>query len=106
MHACAGSGDSLQGFRAITDIMRSYRVLLAPLRFGAGLKASSSPATEPQRCRLCISREHCQAAQAACCTRRVRAQGKIVDAWSHGLPVATTVVGAEGMSARDPPAPS
>ena len=24
-------------------------------------------------------------------------QGKIVDAWSHGLPVATTAVGAEGM---------
>ena len=24
-------------------------------------------------------------------------QGKVVDAWYHGLPVATTVVGAEGM---------
>ena len=24
-------------------------------------------------------------------------QGKVVDAWSYGLPVATTTVGAEGM---------
>ena len=30
-----------------------------------------------------------------------RAQGKIVDAWSYGLPVATTVVGAEGMSVQE-----
>jgi hypothetical protein len=28
-------------------------------------------------------------------------QGKIVDAWFHGLPVATTIVGAEGMNPQD-----
>ena len=38
------------------------RVLIAPLRFGAGLK------------------------------------GKVLEAWSHGTPVATTPIGAEGMS--------
>ena len=43
------------------QIMRQYRVCLAPLRFGAGLK------------------------------------GKVVDAWTHGLPVCTTPIGAEGM---------
>jgi glycosyltransferase involved in cell wall biosynthesis len=41
--------------------LRNYRVLLAPLRFGAGIK------------------------------------GKIADAWSAGIPVVTTPVGAEGM---------
>jgi glycosyltransferase involved in cell wall biosynthesis len=45
---------------AITTL-RNYRALLAPLRFGAGIK------------------------------------GKIADAWSAGLPVVTTPVGAEGM---------
>jgi glycosyltransferase involved in cell wall biosynthesis len=41
--------------------LRRYRALLAPLRFGAGIK------------------------------------GKIADAWSAGIPVVTTPIGAEGM---------
>ena len=54
-------GIKLCGFAPTLDIMSEYRVLFAPLRFGAGLK------------------------------------GKIVDAWHHGLPVVTTVLGSEGM---------
>jgi len=54
-------GVKLCGFAPTLDIMLDYRVLLAPLRFGAGLK------------------------------------GKIVDAWYHGLPVVTTIIGSEGM---------
>lgn len=53
------------GFAPSLDLMLRYRLLLAPLRYGAGLK------------------------------------GKVVDAWWHGLPVATTPVGAEGMHAVD-----
>jgi len=54
-------GVHVKGFAPSLDIMAQYAVLLAPLRYGAGLK------------------------------------GKIVDAWWHGLPVATTPIGAEGM---------
>ena len=54
-------GIEFRGFAPSLDIMSQYMMLLAPLRFGAGLK------------------------------------GKIVDAWSHGLPVVTTVIGSEGM---------
>lgn len=54
-------GVRLCGFAPTLEIMSEYRVLFAPLRFGAGLK------------------------------------GKVVDAWHHGLPVITTVVGSEGM---------
>lgn len=45
--------------------MLNYRVCLAPLRYGAGLK------------------------------------GKIVESWWRGLPVCTTAVGSEGMTATD-----
>lgn len=48
--------------------LRRYRALLAPLRFGAGIK------------------------------------GKISDAWSAGIPVVTTPIGAEGMVEADAPA--
>lgn len=58
-------GVHFKGFAPTLDIMSRYRVCLAPLRFGAGLK------------------------------------GKIVDSWWHGLPVCTTAVGAEGMTAAD-----
>jgi hypothetical protein len=54
-------GIEFRGFAPSLDIMSQYLMLLAPLRFGAGLK------------------------------------GKVVDAWSHGLPVVTTVIGSEGM---------
>ncbi len=55
-------GFLVKGFApTVAGAMRDARVLLAPLRFGAGIK------------------------------------GKIVDAWSLGLPVVTTPVGAEGM---------
>jgi O-antigen biosynthesis protein len=54
-------GVKLCGFAPTLEIMSEYRVLFAPLKFGAGLK------------------------------------GKIVDAWHHGLPVVTTVIGSEGM---------
>ena len=46
------------------ETLRSYRALLAPIRFGAGIK------------------------------------GKIADAWSAGIPVVTTPIGAEGMDYR------
>ncbi|PRW59577.1 glycosyl transferase [Chlorella sorokiniana] len=59
------AGVHLKGFAPSLDIMLQYRVLLAPLRYGAGLK------------------------------------GKVVDSWWHGLPVVTTPVGAEGMTADD-----
>ncbi|EFN54125.1 hypothetical protein CHLNCDRAFT_9200, partial [Chlorella variabilis] len=55
-------GVHMKGFAPSLDIMLRYRVLLAPLRYGAGLK------------------------------------GKVVDSWWHGLPVATTPIGAEGMT--------
>ncbi|KAL4429361.1 hypothetical protein ABPG77_005135 [Micractinium sp. CCAP 211/92] len=58
-------GVRMMGFAPSLDLMLRYRALLAPLRFGAGLK------------------------------------GKIVDAWWHGLPVLTTPLGAEGMTAAD-----
>jgi glycosyltransferase involved in cell wall biosynthesis len=58
-------GVHFKGFAPTLDIMTQYRVCLAPLRFGAGLK------------------------------------GKIVESWWHGLPVCTTAVGAEGMTAAD-----
>ena len=45
------------------ETLRTYRLVLAPIRFGAGIK------------------------------------GKIADAWSAGIPVVTTPIGAEGMSA-------
>lgn len=45
--------------------MLQYRVCLAPLRYGAGLK------------------------------------GKIVDSWWHGCPVASTIIGSEGMTSAD-----
>lgn len=57
------SGIHLKGHAPSLEVMRRYRVCVAPLRFGAGLK------------------------------------GKIVDSWRHGLPVATTPIGAEGMGA-------
>ena len=57
------NGIYFKGFLPSLDVMRGYRLLLAPLRFGAGLK------------------------------------GKIVDAWCHGLPVCTTLIGSEGMTA-------
>ena len=54
-------GFLVEGFApTIEGVMDTSRVLLAPLRFGAGVK------------------------------------GKIVDAWTRGLPVVTTPVGAEG----------
>ena len=55
-------GFLIEGFApTVEGAMNGARVLLAPLRFGAGIK------------------------------------GKIVDAWTNGLPVVTTPVGAEGM---------
>lgn len=54
-------GFHIKGHVESLEVMSHYRVCLAPLRFGAGLK------------------------------------GKVVDAWSHRLPVCTTAVGAEGM---------
>ena len=55
------TGVSIHGYTAhLQDVFRPGRILLAPLRFGAGLK------------------------------------GKIIDAWSFGLPVVTTPVGSEG----------
>lgn len=54
-------GIKLCGFAPTLEIMSEYKILFAPLRFGAGLK------------------------------------GKVVDAWHHGLPVVTTVIGSEGM---------
>ena len=45
----------------LRKLLRLSRVLIAPLRFGAGLK------------------------------------GKVLEAWSHGTPVVTTPIGAEGM---------
>ena len=56
------AGFHIKGQAKTLDIMRKYRLCLAPLRFGAGLK------------------------------------GKIVDSWQNGLPVVTTVIGAEGMT--------
>jgi glycosyltransferase involved in cell wall biosynthesis len=50
---------------ALSTALRGARVLLAPLRFGAGLK------------------------------------GKVVEAWSHGTPVVTTPIGAEGLQIED-----
>jgi len=58
-------GVKLCGWLPSLDAMSQYRLLFAPLRFGAGLK------------------------------------GKVVDAWEHGLPVVTSVIGSEGMLGRD-----
>lgn len=54
------SGVRFMGFMDSLEQLQKYRVMLAPLRFGAGVK------------------------------------GKILDAWSHGMPVVTTPIGAEG----------
>ena len=55
------SGVFIHGYTAnLQDVFRAGGILLAPLRFGAGLK------------------------------------GKIIEAWSFGLPVVTTPVGSEG----------
>ncbi len=54
-------GFHVEGFAEdLATTMRSARVLLAPLRFGAGIK------------------------------------GKVLDAWTYGLPVCTTPIGSEG----------
>jgi len=54
-------GFHVEGFAEdLATVMRSSRVLLAPLRFGAGIK------------------------------------GKVLDAWTYGLPVCTTPIGSEG----------
>ena len=58
-------GVNLRGWLPSLDALCDYRLLFAPLRFGAGLK------------------------------------GKVVDAWEHGLPVVTSVIGSEGMGLRD-----
>jgi glycosyltransferase involved in cell wall biosynthesis len=55
------NGISVHGFTPkLQDIFRHGSILLAPLRFGAGIK------------------------------------GKIVDAWTFGMPVVTTPIGSEG----------
>ena len=60
-------GVRLCGWLPSLSSMAAYRLLFAPLRFGAGLK------------------------------------GKVVDAWEHGLPVITTVIGSEGMEGMEGP---
>lgn len=88
------------GFAPSLDIMLSYRCLLAPLRYGAGLKGK---ARGPRLMAL-------QAAPllvllpAWPLSRQIRMQLpplQVVDAWWHGLPVVTTVIGGEGMHAGD-----
>lgn len=92
----------MMGFAPSLDLMLRYRALLAPLRFGAGLKGKVRPGQRGQRC--FSAWRHGNWASAACCT----ANGpccllpvQIVDAWWHGLPVLTTPLGAEGMTAAD-----
>lgn len=61
-HNPENTGVQIQGYtKRIEDVFRPGTVLLAPLRFGAGIK------------------------------------GKIIDAWSFGVPVVTTPVGSEGL---------
>jgi glycosyltransferase involved in cell wall biosynthesis len=60
------NGISVHGFTPkLQDIFRHGSILLAPLRFGAGIK------------------------------------GKIVDAWTFGMPVVTTPIGSEGMTLKN-----
>lgn len=54
------AGVRFMGYMESLEQLQSYRVMLAPLRFGAGVK------------------------------------GKVLDAWTHGMPVVTTPIGAEG----------
>ena len=53
-------GIRFKGYMESLEQLKNYRVLLSPLRFGAGVK------------------------------------GKVLDAWTYGLPVVTTPIGAEG----------
>lgn len=106
------------GFAPSLDLMLRYRVLLAPLRYGAGLKGkvrllvgqvATAPvgqvATAPVgKWRSCARqrRTGCslflqKAPPSPLCTPSLQ----VVDAWWHGLPVVTTPVGAEGMHAAD-----
>jgi len=65
-----GAGFLVHGYApSMEEALLRSRVLLAPLRYGAGIK------------------------------------GKIADAFAHGLPVATTPIGAEGMLRRGRQAP-
>lgn len=60
------SGFRVHGFvHSLKDALSDKRVMLAPLRYGAGIK------------------------------------GKIVDAWTFGLPVVTTPIGSEGVCSVD-----
>lgn len=90
----------MKGFAPSLDIMLRYRVLLAPLRFGAGLKGKvrrQDPLTPSAACSGSLP-----ACQLACgWPFSTWPLLQVVDGWWHGLPVATTGIGAEGMTAAD-----
>lgn len=88
----------MKGFASSLDIMLQYRALLAPLRFGAGLKGKvwlPASAFRPD------ARLPCWPDAGQCRSNSPPLQ--VVDSWWHGLPVVTSGIGAEGMTAADAP---
>jgi len=85
----------------VADAMAAARVLLAPLRFGAGLKGKVCKAHDLQ-CgyygdTITSIFELARGTYWLSCKRSI----KVVEAWVHGLPVVTTPIGAEGMVASN-----
>eukprot|EP00887_Chlorella_sp_A99_P006444 scaffold3.g6444.t1 len=100
-------GVRLLGWAPSLDVMLSHRLLLAPLRFGAGERAAQwrmgRGLAERRQRRLGRGRRPPgRVTPPPPRTRMVAGlKGKVADSWWHGLPVVTSPLGAEGMEAEE-----